>query len=80
MAFGPHTANVPQATSILEACGAGVRVDGAEALGRLFAEALADPAGARARGEAGWQALQQHQGSAERAASLVLEALRGEEA
>jgi 3-deoxy-D-manno-octulosonic-acid transferase len=69
--YGPHTANVRHAVEILEACGAGRRVADARELGALATAWLADPAATRARGEAGFQALGRHRGSARRAADLV---------
>jgi 3-deoxy-D-manno-octulosonic-acid transferase len=75
VAFGPHTANVTQAARILVECGAGQVVRSAGELGAAWATALADPPGARVRAAAGLAALQYHQGSAERAAQLVVSAL-----
>jgi 3-deoxy-D-manno-octulosonic-acid transferase len=75
--YGPHTANARHAVEILDACGAGLRVDDAEGLGRVWSELLSDPAAAAARGEAGWREMQRHRGSAERAAQLVVSALGG---
>jgi 3-deoxy-D-manno-octulosonic-acid transferase len=73
--FGPHTTNVAQATRILLECDAGEAVANGAELGAAWAAALADPDRARVRGEAGRRALQRHQGSAERAAQLVVSAL-----
>lgn len=73
--FGRHTSNVRHAVEILEACGAGWRVSGTDALSRALIVLLRDPEAARARGEAGVSALAHHRGSAERAASLVLRTL-----
>jgi 3-deoxy-D-manno-octulosonic-acid transferase len=73
--FGPYTANVTQAARILLESGAGRCVADAAELAREWSSALDDPAGARARAEAGRAALQRHQGSAERAAQLVVSAL-----
>ena len=73
--YGPHTANVRHAVEILEASGAGHRLRDAHDLGPTAVAWLGDPESARARGEAGWRALERHLGAAERAASLVLEAL-----
>jgi 3-deoxy-D-manno-octulosonic-acid transferase len=75
VAFGPHTANVLQAARILVESSAGEVVRDGPELGRVWAAALFDPAAARRRAEAGRAALQRHQGSAERAAHLVLSAL-----
>jgi hypothetical protein len=60
---------------ILERGGAGRRVEGPAELARAAVEALADPAGTRARGEAGRRELLRHRGSAERSAALVERAL-----
>ena len=73
--FGPYTANVTQAAQILLESGAGRSVSGVDELAREWSAALDDPAAARARAEAGRAALQRHQGSAERAAQLVVSAL-----
>jgi 3-deoxy-D-manno-octulosonic-acid transferase len=73
--FGPHTANVRYAVEILRECGAGLRVEDAEGLGRAWASLLVDPEAAGSRGEAGWREMQKHRGSAERAAELVVSAL-----
>jgi 3-deoxy-D-manno-octulosonic-acid transferase len=73
--YGPHTANVRHAVEILEASGAGHRLRDAQDLGPTAVAWLGDPESARARGEAGWRALERHRGAAERAASLVLAAL-----
>lgn len=73
--YGPHTANVRQAVEILEASGAGMRLREARDLGTTAVAWLRDPKASRARGEAGYRALEQHRGAAERAACLVLEAL-----
>lgn len=73
--YGPHTQNVSHAAEILEACGAGQRLANARALGPALIALLGDLEGARARGQAGWQALQHHRGSADRATALVIEAL-----
>lgn len=73
--YGPHVQNVRHATEILEACGAGRRLADGRALEAVALELLRDPDLARRRGEAGWQALRQHRGSAERAAALVARAL-----
>jgi 3-deoxy-D-manno-octulosonic-acid transferase len=73
--YGPHTQNVRHAIEILEACGAGQRLTDARALGAAALDLLRDPARARRRGEAGWEALQRHRGSADRAAALVTRAI-----
>jgi 3-deoxy-D-manno-octulosonic-acid transferase len=75
VAFGPFTANVTQAARILLESGAGRRVTDAAELAREWSAALDDPSAARARADAGRAALQRHQGSAERAAQLVVSAL-----
>jgi 3-deoxy-D-manno-octulosonic-acid transferase len=69
--YGPFTANVRHTASILERCGAGVRVEDAGELDDTLASLLGDPEGTRARREAGLQALASHRGSAARAAELV---------
>jgi 3-deoxy-D-manno-octulosonic-acid transferase len=73
--YGPHTANARHAVEILDACGAGLRIADAAALGPTWLSLLADPQVAAARGEAGWREMQRHRGSAERAAQLVVAAL-----
>jgi 3-deoxy-D-manno-octulosonic-acid transferase len=73
--YGPHTQNVRHVAEILEACGAGRRLESAPALGPAALELLRDPSRARAQGEAGWRVLQRHRGSADRAAALVIRAL-----
>jgi 3-deoxy-D-manno-octulosonic-acid transferase len=73
--YGPNTANVRHAVEILEASGAGHRLRDARDLGPTAIAWLGDPESARARGEAGWHALERHRGATERAASLVLEVL-----
>jgi 3-deoxy-D-manno-octulosonic-acid transferase len=73
--FGRHTANVRHAVDLLEACGAGRRVNDAAQLASAAVELLGDPAGTRARGEEGRRALRAHRGSAERSRSLVESAL-----
>ncbi|HEY5658590.1 MAG TPA: glycosyltransferase N-terminal domain-containing protein, partial [Myxococcota bacterium] len=55
--YGPHTQNVSHAAEILETCGAGRRLRDASEQGPALLELLGDPERARARGEAGWQAL-----------------------
>lgn len=69
--YGPHLANVAHAAELLEASGAGERAEPGAPLARALAAALADPAAARTRGEAGRRALAEHRGSAARAAELV---------
>ena len=73
--YGPHIADVRHAVEILEASGAGHRLRDAGDLGAVAIAWLGDPESARARGEAGWRALERHRGAAERAASLVLDVL-----
>ena len=74
--FGPHTDSVEHVATLLEICGAGRRLKGVGEFGAAALELLRDPEAARARGEAGYRALTAHRGSAERAAELVLAALR----
>jgi 3-deoxy-D-manno-octulosonic-acid transferase len=73
--YGPHTANVRHTVSILERCGAGLRVADAGALADTVVALLRDPAAARARGAAGLAALAAHRGSVERAAQLIGEVI-----
>jgi 3-deoxy-D-manno-octulosonic-acid transferase len=73
--YGPHTENVRHTASILERCGAGVRVADARELELALASLLSDPEGTCARREAGLQALASHRGSAARAAELVAEVI-----
>jgi 3-deoxy-D-manno-octulosonic-acid transferase len=78
--YGAHVANARHAAALLEAVGAGERVADAGALAAALTTALAAPADARARGAAGRAALEEHRGSSERSAELVLAAIgaRGE--
>ena len=73
--YGPHTANVRHSVSILEYCGAGLRVADAAALARTLETLLRDPVAARDRGEAGMLALASHRGSAARGAALVAQVI-----
>jgi 3-deoxy-D-manno-octulosonic-acid transferase len=75
--YGPSTRNVRHATEILEGAGAARRLEDAGDLGSAVIEVLGDPEGARARGDAGRQALARHRGAAARAAALVTAALEG---
>ena len=67
---------MPHAVEILESSGSGKRLREARDLGTTAVAWLRDPDAVRARGEAGYSALEHHRGAAERAACLVLEALR----
>jgi 3-deoxy-D-manno-octulosonic-acid transferase len=78
--FGPHTDSVKHVASLLEACGAGRRLLEAGEFGEAALELLREPELARSRGEAGFRALASHRGSADRAAALVLSALRDAQA
>jgi 3-deoxy-D-manno-octulosonic-acid transferase len=72
--FGPHTENAREAAALALDTGAGCRVaDGADLL-RAAIQALRDPTSWSARAEAGRKALEQHRGSAERSAKLVIRA------
>jgi 3-deoxy-D-manno-octulosonic-acid transferase len=72
--FGPHTENARAAADVALGSGAGRRVaDGAD-LARAAIQALRDPASWRARAEAGRKALEQHRGTAERSAKLIMRA------
>jgi 3-deoxy-D-manno-octulosonic-acid transferase len=73
--YGPHTANVRHSVSILEYCGAGLRVSDTESLADTLERLLRDPSAARARGAAGMTALAAHRGSASRGAALVGEVI-----
>ena len=73
--FGSSTQNVRHAAELLVDSGAGICVRDAAGLGDAWTVLLSDPPAADARGEAGWQALQRHRGSAERSAQLVLSVL-----
>jgi 3-deoxy-D-manno-octulosonic-acid transferase len=74
--FGPHTENARAAAALALSSGAGRRVaDGAD-LARAAIQALRDPASWRARAEAGRKALEQHRGTAERSAKLIMRARR----
>ena len=74
--FGPYTGSVEHVAGLLEGCGAGRRLANASEFGSAALAWLRDPEAAEARGEAGQRALAAHRGSAERAAQLVLAALR----
>ena len=74
---GPHTAQVAHAVALLEPSRALQRVDGAEALARACADALADPQAARRRGARGRDLLASQAGASERSAALVDEVLAG---
>ena len=74
--FGPYTGSVEHVAGLLEGCGAGRRLANASEFGSAALAWLRDPEAAGARGEAGQRALAAHRGSAERAAQLVLAALR----
>ena len=69
--FGPHLANVRDNAALLASAGAGEEVADAAALGRALCAALADPAGADARGEAGRRALAAHEGATRRSVELI---------
>jgi 3-deoxy-D-manno-octulosonic-acid transferase len=69
--FGPHTENAKNAAALLMGCGAGERVEDAQALAQASARWLADPKGAQERGSRGRQALESHRGSVECNAALV---------
>ena len=73
--FGPHTNQQRHAVVLLEASTAGERVEDEAALAGAICRALADPAAARTRAEAGRRALASHRGSSDRAARLVIECL-----
>jgi len=78
--FGPHTGSVEHVACLLEGCGAGQRLENAGEFGSAALALLREPERARERGEAGHRALAAHRGSAERAAQLVLAALRDAQA
>jgi 3-deoxy-D-manno-octulosonic-acid transferase len=69
--WGPHVANARESAALLLAAGAGETVADAAALGRAFVAALADPAAASARGEAGSSALAAHLGATARSVALI---------
>jgi 3-deoxy-D-manno-octulosonic-acid transferase len=69
--FGPHRENVRESAALLVGAGAAEQVADAFALGRVLAAALADPAEAARRGEAGRRALALHQGAVERSVALI---------
>ena len=69
--FGPHTESAKNAADLLIACGAGERVEDAQAFAAAAARWLADPEGAAERGSRGRQALEAHRGSVECNAALV---------
>ncbi len=68
---GPHTGSVRHAVAILADCGALRPVPDAASLAPALGAWLRAPAAARHAGEAGRRALEEHRGSAARAASLV---------
>jgi 3-deoxy-D-manno-octulosonic-acid transferase len=69
--WGPHVANARESAALLLAAGAGEAVADAAALGRALVAALADPATASARGEAGRSALAAHLGATARSVALI---------
>jgi len=69
--FGPHTENAKNAADLLLACGAGERVEDAQAFAAAAARWMADPNAAAQRGARGRQALEGHRGSVECNAALV---------
>jgi 3-deoxy-D-manno-octulosonic-acid transferase len=72
--FGPHTENAREAAALALDSGAGCRVADGSDLARTAIEVLRDPASWRARAEAGRKALEQHRGTAERSAKLIMRA------
>ena len=73
VAVGPHTFNFPEAVEMLEQAGALVRVADAAALEGWVGAMLADPARARAMGQAGQAALHGFETLPARTAALLLE-------
>jgi 3-deoxy-D-manno-octulosonic-acid transferase len=73
--FGPNIENVRDAVAVLEGCRAGQKVDDAAGLVRAVVTAVRDPAGTRARGAAGLQALRVHRGTTKRSVALIRRAL-----
>ncbi len=69
--FGPHTATAREAVERVLACGAGRRVEDADALAQAVVEELAAPEAAAQRGRAGRAALEEHRGAAQRSADLI---------
>ncbi len=74
--FGPHTENVREAVSWLEAAGAGRRVSDAATLAEAVLDFFQHAERARAAGEAGRKALAPHRGAALRCAQLIVRRLR----
>jgi len=72
--FGPHTENAREAAELALGTGAGRRVSDGADLARAVIDALRNPTAWRARAAAGQQALEQHRGTAERSAKLIIEA------
>ena len=70
--FGPHTHHVAEIAEAVVACGAGVRVDDAAALGRAWSALVADEGGRAERAHAGRQLLAANRGANARAAALIL--------
>lgn len=69
--FGPGVGDVRDAAAWLEGCGAGARVDSAEALAAVALRWLRDPAELERCREAGRTLLAAHQGSAARSLALL---------
>jgi 3-deoxy-D-manno-octulosonic-acid transferase len=70
--FGPHTENAREAADLVSRTGAGRRVAGGTELAGAVIEALRDPATWEARAGMGRRALEQHRGTAQRSAKLIL--------
>lgn len=69
--FGRHVQNVRESARLVEAAGAGFRVDDAAGLTECVAAALATPDATRARGQRGREELALHRGSTDRNVALI---------
>jgi 3-deoxy-D-manno-octulosonic-acid transferase len=70
--FGPHTEHVAELQAALLDCGAGRRVDDADALGHAWADLATHPDEHERRVASGRELLAANRGALQRAADLVL--------
>jgi len=73
--FGPYTQHVAEISAELQRCGAGTRVENAEALGRAWADLATRPEERARRAALGREFLAANRGALGRAADLVLSVL-----
>jgi len=71
VSFGPYTPNAREAVALALQSGAGEVVSDAKTLAAAWMRDLRDPRAAAARGAAGVEALEPHQGAARRAADQI---------